>query len=152
MPQAIYFIFMLLMVAGTSEAQLAASGSRQPLTYKNRQIVVGKGGGFTGATTSYYLLENGSLYRKSDADSVFTPLGKKSLTATRRLFKELETGCRIKTTRFSKPGNLYQFVSWKKNQQEFTVSWGDPRQPPPPRFVKFYKSFMALIPTSKATH
>lgn len=147
--KAIFFLIVLLTAAGISEAQTPASGSRYPLTYKNRQIVVGKGGGFTGASTAYYLLENGYLYVKSDTDSVFTPLGKKSAAITRRLFKDLETACRIKTTRFSQPGNLYQFVSWKKNQQEYKVSWGDPRQPPPARFVKFYQSFMAQIPAPK---
>ncbi|RRB06444.1 FAD-binding oxidoreductase [Larkinella rosea] len=141
--------FALVMVAGTSEAQTTVSGSRYPFTYKNRQIVVGKGGGFTGASTSYYLLENGYLYVKTDADSLFTLIGKKTAAATRRLFNELETVCRIKSTRFSQPGNRYQFVSWKKNRQEYKVSWGDPRQPPPPRFVKFYQSFMAQIPASK---
>ena len=135
--------WILLVTNGLCRAQ---TGSSYPLTYKNRQIVVGQGGGITGASTVYYWLENGSLSVKSDHDSLYTRLGRKPAALTRRFFNELEKTCRIKTTRFNQPGNRYQFVCWKKNQQEFTVSWGDPRQPPPARFVTFYRSFIAQIP------
>ncbi|GAB3903932.1 hypothetical protein GCM10028803_33150 [Larkinella knui] len=138
-----------LIILAASGLCMAQSRSTYPLTYQNRQISVGKGGGFTGASTAYYLLENGNLYAKSTADSLFTHLGKKSAAVTRRLFNELEKTCQIKTTRFDQPGNVYQYVSWKKNQQEFKVTWGNQRQPPPARFVKFYKSFMAQIPATK---
>jgi hypothetical protein len=141
-----FILGFALLVAGMSAAQTVDSGSRYPFSYKNRQIIVGKGGGTTGASTAYYLLENGYLYARSDSDSLFTRLGKIPATTTRRLFRELEMSCRIKTTQFSKPGNIYQFVGWKKNRQEYKVTWGDYRQPPPTRFVQFYKSFMAVIP------
>ncbi|RAJ92168.1 hypothetical protein LX87_05135 [Larkinella arboricola] len=138
----------LLMVIGVSEAQTVASGSRYPLTYKKRQILVGKGGGFTGASTVYYLLENGYLYRKTGTDSLFTPLGKQPAATTRRLFKELENNCRIKTTPFDHPGNTYQFVGWKKNEREYRVTWGASGQTVPPAFRTFYNSFMKLVPAS----
>lgn len=141
--------FSLLLVTGVSEAQTVASGSRYPLLYKKRQISVGEGGGFTGAVTSYHLLENGYLYQKSGTDSLFTPLGKQSAATTRRLFRELETTCRIKTTRFDEPGNRYQFVSWKKGQQEYRVTWGASGKTVPPAYNKFYNSFMKLVPVSK---
>lgn len=138
-----------LLLCAVAEPCMAQTGSTYPATYKNRQIIVGKGGGFTGASKAYYLLENGYFYSKSDTDSLFTRLGKKSAATTRRLFKELETGCRIKTARFDQPGNQYQFVSWKKNRQEYIVTWGDSQQPPPARFLAFYKSFMALVPEAR---
>ncbi|GAB3335054.1 hypothetical protein GCM10027299_43750 [Larkinella ripae] len=138
----------MLLTGGTGIAQTASAGSRYPFSYKNRQLIVGEGGGFTGESRAYYLLENGYLYAKSDTDSLYTRLGRKSAATTRRLFNELETGCRIKTTRFDQPGNRYQFVTWKKNRQEHTVTWGNERQPPPARFTKFYKQFMAQIPAA----
>ncbi|MFC5407749.1 FAD-binding oxidoreductase [Larkinella bovis] len=138
--------WLLLASTGHCEAQ---TGSRYPMTSKNRQIIVGEGGGFTGGSRAYYLLESGYLYVKSDTDSLFTPLGRKSAATTRRLFKQLESTCRIKTTHFQEPGNRYRFVAWKKGPQEFRVTWGDRQKPPPDRFTTFYQSFMAQVPAPK---
>ncbi|MFD1143418.1 FAD-binding oxidoreductase [Larkinella insperata] len=149
MLKSLLLSFFLLGIAGVAEAQTVASGSRYPLSYRKRQIMVGKGGGFTGASTVYYLLENGYLYRKTEADSLFTRLGKQPATTTRRLFNELEANCRIKTVQFDQPGNTYRFVGWKKGQQEYRVTWGATGQTVPPAFSKFYNSFMKLVPVSK---
>ncbi|MGA0555277.1 FAD-binding oxidoreductase [Larkinella sp. VNQ87] len=144
----LFGVFTLLSI-GTTVAQTASSGSRYPVSYPNRQIQVGEGGGFTGSTRTYCLLENGLLFVKSDTDSLYKPLDQKPATTTRRLFRQLEKTCRIQTTRFNHPGNLYQFVRWQKGKTEYTVTWGDRTQPAPACFVQFYKTFMAQIPPNK---
>ncbi|GAB3273913.1 hypothetical protein GCM10027347_46630 [Larkinella harenae] len=136
----------LLLISGASVAQ---TGSRYPMTYKNRQIIVGSGGGFTGASTAYYLLENGYLYSKSNTDSLYTRLGRQPTAITRRLFHELETTCRIKTAQFDHPGNTYRFVGWKKGPQDYRVTWGESGKTVPASFTKFYNAFMKRVLVSK---
>ncbi|QJW92200.1 hypothetical protein HNV11_03055 [Spirosoma taeanense] len=110
--------------------------------------MVGSGGGATGFSTTYFLLDDGRLFGKRSRDTVFTSIGRQKATDTKRLFMTAETRCRIKTTRFDNPGNLYKFVQWQKGKQAYKVTWGDPGKSVPTSYPAFYNSFMALIPAS----
>ncbi|WP_234734038.1 FAD-binding oxidoreductase [Tellurirhabdus bombi] len=101
-----------------------------PSTYKKRQLIVGSGGGFTGRSETYYLFEDGQLFKKSSVDTAFTRLPKQSAKVARHWLKKLETTCRIKETKFKEPGNTYEFVRWKKGAEVYTVTWGNDRIPP----------------------
>lgn len=119
-----------------------------PATYAGRQVMVGSGGGVTGYSTTYYLLENGQLFGKRGRDSTFTALGKQTAANTKRVFTAVENTCKIKTTKFDNPGNTYKFVRWRKGKQAHIVTWGEPGTTVPPSYPKFYTSFMAMIPAS----
>lgn len=119
-----------------------------PATYKGRQVAVGSGGGFTGFSTTYYLLDNGMLFGKRSRDTTFTPIGSQTVANTRRVFATVEGNCNIKTTRFNNPGNTYKFVQWQKARQVFKVTWGGTGKPVPANYPRFYESFMAMIPGS----
>lgn len=119
-----------------------------PATYTGRQILVGHGGGMTGFSTTYYLLENGQLFAKRSRDTSFTTIGKQTSANTKRAFATVEKTCKIKTTRFDNPGNTYRFVRWRKGKQEYRVTWGEPGTTVPANYSKFYNSFMAMIPAS----
>lgn len=126
--------------------QSARAGT--PATYTGRQIAVGSGGGFTGYSTAYYLLDNGRLYGKHSRDTTFTFLGQQTTANTKRIFLAAENKCRIKTTKFDNPGNVYKFVRWKKAKQEFIVTWGGVGETVPANYPKFYDSFMSIIPAA----
>ena len=119
-----------------------------PDTYSGRQILVGSGGGFTGFTTTYYLLENGQLFRRRSRDSTFTFVARQSTAQTKRLFSTVENTCKIKKTKFDHPGNRYTFVQWRKGKQNYRVFWGMPGYTVPTTYPKFVDSFMAMIPTA----
>ncbi|WP_345269912.1 FAD-binding oxidoreductase [Nibrella viscosa] len=156
MKRSFFTLLTLLLIIGQTLAQgsktvsgaLNEKQTNTPLLYKGRQIVVGSGGGFTGESVSYYLLDNGTLFAKRSTDSTFRSLGKQTSANTQRTFRLLETGCKIKSTQFDHPGNRYYFVSWKKGKQEHAVKWGDPQHTVPASYNQFYKSFIALIPAS----
>ncbi|MCK8492384.1 FAD-binding oxidoreductase [Spirosoma sp. RP8] len=139
---------------GTSQAQsiqAAAPKTHQvvtPATYKGKQIVVGSGGGFTGFSTTYYLLDNGQIYGKRNRDTTFTLIGKQTVANTKRAFTVIETKCQIKTTQFNNPGNTYQFVQWRQGGQRYKVAWGEPGKTVPPDYPRFFDSFMAMIPAT----
>jgi hypothetical protein len=124
------------------------ASANTPATYTGRQIMVGSGGGFTGFSTTYYLLDNGQLFGRRSRDTTFTPLGKQTAANTKRVFRAAETTCKIKTTKFNSPGNMYKFVRWRKGKQEYNVVWGEPGKAVPASYPKFYNSFMAMIPAT----
>lgn len=126
--------------------QSASAGT--PTTYTGRQIAVGSGGGVTGFSTSYYLLDNGKLFGKRSRDTTFAFIGQQTAANTKRVFSAAEESCKIKTTKFDYPGNTYKFVRWKKGKQAFAVTWGAMGKTVPVNYPKFYDSFMAMIPAA----
>ncbi|WP_020601005.1 FAD-binding oxidoreductase [Spirosoma panaciterrae] len=119
-----------------------------PTNYKGRQIIVGSGGGVTGASSAYYLLENGKLYGRRTRDTTFTFIGQQTAANTKRVFSIAEVNCKIQTTKFDQPGNTYKFVQWRKGKVSHKVSWGAVGKEVPTNYPKFYDSFMAMIPAS----
>ncbi|QMW02923.1 FAD-binding oxidoreductase [Spirosoma foliorum] len=119
-----------------------------PATYKQRQIMVGSGGGITGASTTYYLLENGKLFGKRNRDTNFTYIGQQTAANTKRVFESVEVNAKIKTTKFDNPGNMYKFVQWRKGKLNYKVAWGAVDKTVPTTYPKIYDSFMAMIPAS----
>lgn len=119
-----------------------------PATYQGRQILVGSGGGFTGFTTTYYLLENGKLFARRSRDTTFTLIRQQTPATTKRMFSRVENTCKIKKTKFNNPGNKYKVVRWRKGKQEYAVTWGAVGKTVPASYPKFYDSFMTMIPTA----
>ncbi|WP_240625412.1 FAD-binding oxidoreductase [Spirosoma pollinicola] len=125
-------------------SQTATTGT--PTTYTGRQVMVGSGGGFTGFSTTYCLLDNGKLFGRRSRDTTFTFIGRQTTANTKRVFSIAEETCKIKTARFDNPGNTYTFIRWKKGRKENKVSWGAAGVTVPASYKKFYNSFMAMIP------
>ena len=119
-----------------------------PASYAGRQLIVGSGGGFTGFSTTYYLLDNGQLFGRRSRDTVYRFIGKQTSANTKRAFATVETKCRIKKVRFNNPGNTYKFVRWKRGKQQYNVIWGAMDAAVPTTYPKFYDSFMKMIPAA----
>ena len=132
--------------ARTSATTRRTAAPITPATYAGRQLMVGNGGGVTGLSTTYYLLDNGQLFGRRSRDTVFTALGRKTVSRTKRTFRMAENDCRILTTQFDNPGNRYKFVGWRKGKRTKKITWGEPGTTPPATYPKFYDSFMATIP------
>lgn len=135
-------------VGSTPAKPRKTTGAITPATYTGRQIMVGNGGGVTGLSTTYYLLDNGQLFGRRSRDTAFTPLGRQTAVNTKRTFTVAEDKCRILTTQFDNPGNRYKFVGWRKGKRTHKITWGEPGTTPPASYPKFYDSFMATIPKS----
>lgn len=119
-----------------------------PATYKGRVLTVASGGGVTGFTTYYYLLDDGQLFGKQSRDNTFSFLAKQTPANTKRIFDVVEGSCKIKKTKFDNPGNMYKLVQWRKGGQAYRVAWGDPDKTVPANYPRFYDSFMSMIPAS----
>lgn len=124
------------------------SGCRHTLpdTYKKRQVSVGSGGGFTGMTTMYYLLDNGKLFRKSNRDTTYTALGKLNVSQRKQLFSAVLDICQIKTTPYDQPGNVSRFVVFQNGNETHRVTWATGDSAVPASYPKLYQSFMSMLP------
>ena len=120
----------------------------RPDAYKKQQIAVGSGGGFTGLTTTYYLLDNGRLFRKTNRDSVYTPLGKLKTTRRKQLLSAVLDTCKIETTTYNEPGNVSRFVLFQNGDETYRVTWAAGDSAVPASYPKLFQSFMATLPTS----
>lgn len=129
---------------------VTCSGCRhtRPDTYKKRQVAVGSGGGFTGMTTTYYLLNNGKLFRKSNRDTTYTALGRIKATQREQLFDAVLDTCHIKTTPYDQPGNLSRFVVFQNGDETHRATWATGDTAVPASYPKFYQSFMSMLPAS----
>ncbi|MFD2932720.1 FAD-binding oxidoreductase [Spirosoma flavum] len=131
----------------TPEVSKTATGST-PTTYTGHQVMVGSGGGMTGLSTTYYLLDDGKLFVRRSRDTAFTFIGQQTIANTKRVFTVAQEKCKIETAKFDKPGNIYTFIGWRKGKRKNEVTWGATDKTVPAIYPKFYDSFMAMIPAA----
>ena len=82
---------------------------QKPDLQAKKQIVIGTGGGFSGAIKEYILLENGYLYqRELPKDTTFQIRVLYRSTAKKYFTKLTQLG--LKRRKFDNPGNVYYYV------------------------------------------
>lgn len=106
-------------------------------------LVLGMGGGFTGAFSEYYLLENGQLFRSGSSDTTFSQIGKLAIEETEQLFSTYDI-LRFDELHLDEPGNRYFYIKRKSGSKESKLLWGhkelDNNAP-----AIFHKNFMNKI-------
>lgn len=91
--------------------------------YKGDKIIFGNGGGFSGATTSIMLLENGEIYRVGSNENDFKLMGQLKKNVTKNQFMTYET-MGLKKIDLNEPGNRYFFISKIVDGKEHKILWG----------------------------
>lgn len=107
----------------------------------------GHGGGFTGAVTTYVLLDNGRIYEALSDEKNYKRIRRIPKDETATLYGECE---KLQTLKTDSPGNMYYFVTMKKGE-EIPRRWifGDPSIAPPAELEALYKRLVGLIPSKK---
>lgn len=113
-----FFPFLLFHIVLSCRTQHTS-----PLNYKGKMIVVGNGGGFTGAVSSYYLLDNGAVYRTGRTDTSFIEVGKMEINEIANVFQNY-TSLKIDAMELNEPGNRYYFIEKQEGDQKHKVQWG----------------------------
>ena len=91
-------------------------------TFPDKQLIVGKSGGFAGKETSYVVLNSGQVFEKTFPDEKTTEMKGLKASSVRKLFKTAwKKGW--KDYKYNKPGNLTHFVIFKDKSFENKVSW-----------------------------
>ncbi len=117
-----------------------------PDTYKGRILTVGSGGGVVGKETVFLLLDDGRLFSRKAGDKTYTFIGKQTAENTKKVFWSVEDRCAIRKTAYSKPGNIYRFVQWKKGAELHKVVWAPGDKAVPANYEPVYNGFMGMIP------
>jgi hypothetical protein len=109
------------------------------------RIEFGHGGGFTGAVTTYVLLDNGRIYEALPDEKNYKRIYNISKDETTTLYEECE---KLKTLKTDSPGNMYYFVTMKKGE-EIPRRWifGDPATATPQELEALYKRLAGLVPS-----
>lgn len=106
----------------------------------------GSGGGFTGASTSYTLMENGQFFQHEslrDTTLILPRVKRKTCTS---LFKELKT---LDKGLFGiqQPGNRYYFLEWVTPEEQLRSTWGANTYTPPTELEAIYQKLMVMVQT-----
>ncbi|MEM8523562.1 MAG: hypothetical protein AAGG68_02905 [Bacteroidota bacterium] len=95
----------------------------QPNNLPSKQIIFGNGGGITGATTSYILLQNGQVFKSNSLQNDTTALLKIKPKIAKQYFEQLND-LDWQKVGSSQPGNTYQFVTYKTVDSTQRIAWG----------------------------
>ena len=109
-----------------SQIMLFSCASRKatPDTYEKRQLVFGSGGGVTGMVTTYYLLENGQLFKKGSMDSSYELVKKVPGKVRKAMFATMEQ-MKLSDMEINHPGNMYYFIQTNQEGGKGRVCWGE---------------------------
>lgn len=118
-PFGIFGFFALLLVfqACKTKAPMLPTQTNKPF------ITIGNGGGFTGAISTFYLMEDGSLYRTGFDDTSFVFIGALENNLSDQMFTNYKS-LNLDKIELDEPGNRYYFLSINDNGKEKKLLWG----------------------------
>ncbi|MDZ4708094.1 MAG: hypothetical protein SH818_06785 [Saprospiraceae bacterium] len=121
--------------------------TKYPANYKKSILFFGQGGGFTGAVTTYALLDNGRLFKKNSlTQPEFLYIGKLNKSDTHQLFNNY-TFLGLPSMHSGEPGNIYHFIEYVLKNNSHKLTWGGP-SPVPENLALFYSLLNHFIPKS----
>jgi hypothetical protein len=108
-----------------------------------RQIIFGDGGGFSGIETSYILLENGQLFKKSGLGTGMQELESVRKKQTEELFRKT-AAIQLYKLDIHKPGNLYYFLQEVNEETDSRATWGSGDYLPPQNLVNVHRELLGI--------
>ncbi len=111
-----------------------------------KQIVFGDGGGFIGVETSYILLENGQIFKKTGVGGLLQELSPIKQKQSKTLFEKLAT-VQLYKLDINKPGNLYYFLQETNNETDSRATWGAGDYLPPQSLVAIHRELLSIAKT-----
>lgn len=106
----------------------------------------GNGGGFTGMTTEYMLLKNGQLFVREGRAGMgaWQELERITKSAAKDLYQTWAGNEQFREN-INEPGNMYYFISMKRDSVEFRQSWGSGTFQPEAALKDFYQQAMEIV-------
>lgn len=142
-----YYTSILILIAFSacsSQKKVAA-----PADWKGKSIQFVSGGGFTGISNYYTLLENGQVFLRSGvttgAEQSLPDLDKKTVKSLFNRAAKLNWPAEPE----SHPGNMYYAVKFVDGTHTYSVLWGDGKYKPDTGITDLYKELNTLISPEK---
>lgn len=131
------FIILALQFTSCSEKQLV-SPEDSP-----RQLIFNHGGGFAGTYTTYYLLENGQVFKGNELYGSSSPIKNLPKNITDQVFKNYDI-LRLGENEITSYGNFNYTIIYKDEDGEKKSVW-EKNQKGSESHQLFYKSVMGKI-------
>ena len=135
-----------ILVCTLAVAALGIAGCGSARTQSDR-IVLGSGGGYTGAYSGYIIHGDGQVAgwrgvgaTRDSSRALFTL----SRDSTDYYFDQLET-MKFEKIDFNSPGNLTYLLELEHDEKSHIVRWGDARYTPPVPVSDFYARTIEMI-------
>lgn len=120
-----FYLFLAIFLSCSSKKTV--TGKQEQMSYMDKTLTFGSGGGFTGLFSGYKIEGNGNVSswsKKINMPNEESYLYKASEDSIRMLFEKIDaTGFR--KIRYSDPGNFSYFISLKEPDTVFTVTWSN---------------------------
>lgn len=145
------YIFLLISLLPSIFSSGCRVQQATPDSYRGKQLIFGSGGGFTGASLSYVLLDNGQLFSTDSNSGIgtdtkkYTLLKKLPKTITRQLFSKA-VELQLEQLTFSHPGNISYFIGLNNTHTTQRITWGDHRHKAPEGAENLYHQLLATLP------
>jgi hypothetical protein len=140
-------IFVLLFLGLNSSCSHKIATEKLPAT----QILFGKGGGFTGRTHDFALLEDGRIiefHADSSTQKIMKTISKERATSLYAAIDSFPT----QTWLYNAPGNIYHYITVKKEgKKERKIVWDGGRDAKnlPANIEAYYRRLMSEVPKKK---
>lgn len=109
-----------------------------PESFDGKEIIIGEGGGISGQTTQYIILENGQVFVRTIFPASLKELDKLRKKNVELIFERVEN-LKNQEAVFLRPGNMTYSLSLKSGQELFEYKWGDPGFTVPVSFPECYQ-------------
>ncbi|MDO1513294.1 hypothetical protein Q2T41_11565 [Maribacter confluentis] len=109
-----------------------------------KQLIFGKGGGITGATDTYILLENGQLFHMNSMTGKSVELESIPENKSEAFFNQLK-GLQLAEIDFNHPGNVYYFIEEVELDDSSKIVWGSFEHGVNPLYKDLYDNLMNLL-------
>lgn len=109
-------IVLILMISCKNKALT-------PQNYSKNMIILGNGGGFTGAVNKLYILDNGLIFREGNSDTSFIYIGKLKPSEVEQHFKTYNN-IGLNNMELNEPGNRYYYITFQNKKISHKIQWG----------------------------
>jgi hypothetical protein len=112
---------------------------------QDKVIVIGTGGGFSGAVTAYKITEKGEVFKGNGlAEIKYTLCAKIKKSKAKKLIQQASTEVEaIKD--FNHPGNLYSFIAIESGNDKTRLTWGDNNNPTPEKIRVLHADILKAV-------
>jgi hypothetical protein len=116
-----------------------------PENFEKKQIHFGSGGGFTGITNTYQLLDNGQIFHKDSRNEKSMELPELKKKEVKNWFAELADMPKDSVP-FIHPGNMSKFIYFIDNKDTLaSYVWGDYKYKVSPAIDSLYHGLTDLV-------
>ena len=114
-------------------------------TYDGNVLAIGSGGGFTGASSKYYVFENGQLFKSNRGGESPQELGRIDEKVIKQQFENYYT-LGLDKLELDDAGNMtYYIIMHPNTDKQHMIKWGGGSTQPNPKLDQYYKLLSAII-------